>query len=71
MNKQSIILTTTTLLLSGAIASAQTPARDLPDAANPNAAQTASGKPAGRQRTGPYNHWSGSGLIGKNAAGNG
>ena len=38
MNKQSIILTTTTLLLSGAIASAQTPARDLPDAANPNAA---------------------------------
>ena len=38
MKNRCIILTTTTLLLSGAIASAQTPARDLPDAANPNAA---------------------------------
>jgi len=36
MKKQSIILTTITLLLS--VASAQTPARDLPAAANPNAA---------------------------------
>jgi hypothetical protein len=38
MKNRCIILTTTTLLLSAAIASAQTPARDLPDAANPNAA---------------------------------
>src|SRR4051794_29946483 len=38
MKNRCIILTTITLLLSGAIASAQTPAQDLPDAANPNAA---------------------------------
>jgi hypothetical protein len=38
MKNQCIVLATMTLLLSGAIASAQSPARDLPDAANPSAA---------------------------------
>jgi hypothetical protein len=36
MKNQCIILTIMTLLLSSAVASAQTPARDLPDATNPN-----------------------------------
>jgi hypothetical protein len=38
MKNQSIIPATITLLVTGAIAWAQTPARDLPDAANPSAA---------------------------------
>jgi hypothetical protein len=38
MKNQCMILTAIMLLLSGAISSAQTPARDLPDAANPSAA---------------------------------
>jgi hypothetical protein len=38
MKDRCIILATATLLISNGIASAQTPARDLPDAANPSAA---------------------------------
>jgi hypothetical protein len=38
MKDRCIILATATLLISSGIASAQTPARDLPDAANPSAA---------------------------------
>jgi hypothetical protein len=38
MNDRCTILAIATLLISSGVASAQTPARDLPDAANPSAA---------------------------------
>ena len=41
MAKQSIMFAATALLMSCGIASAQAPARDLPDAANPSAAAPA------------------------------
>ena len=41
MNRQPIIFAIAALLVSGAFASAQTPSRDLPDAANPSSASPA------------------------------
>ena len=54
MKDRCIILATATLLISSGIASAQTPARDLPDAANPSAAVQHPIMLAQRQRTGRH-----------------
>ena len=45
MLKQSVVFAVAALLISGGIASAQTPTRDFPDAANPTAAPPAANNP--------------------------
>ena len=45
MLKQSVVFAVAALLISSGIASAQTPTRDFPDAANPTAAPPAANNP--------------------------